>query len=362
MKKLLVLITGCFLLMFATSSVKAGDTSAGAQAGSKSWAGLNFSQIIEGGEASDEITYRSYIQAHPNVEQMIPPRAMHVKGMEIWREELEIPCQKLIRSMDKLEKLMEKSGDIFQPESLHPMCLPANQDPIKPLANLPKGKNDKNLWSFSYDTGKNCYLKTAIIRALSIAKDNTMTRRALIRFRPMLNPANAGNAFGKSAGASLIEGTTALAFAPGAQFGKSESIVYIRWKIFIDCYNDGPVLPEAKPKNKGPFTIFFNGNGLDSNAIQKNIEWLGKKWPVVRDKRVEFIAFGLPESNPVATERLARQAMIKIGAALANNGISEKELENTFSYNSDAIKKQASITSLQKRNLTGFIKINIINK
>ena len=178
----------------------------------------------------------------------------------------------------------------------------------------------------------------------------------------MLNPANAGNAFGKSVGASMIEGTTALAFAPGAQMGKSESIVYIRWKIYVDCYNDGPVLLKAKkikPVNNGPFAIFFNNNGLDSNAIQKNIEWLGKKWPVIRDKRIEFIAFGLPESNPVTMEKLARQSMIKIGAALANNGISEKELKNTFSYNSDVIKKQASVTSLQKRNLTGFVKISI---
>jgi len=362
MKNIYIFIT--FIVMAVYSFANADqsvDLNTSANANQTLVGGIQ-SITFNSGKSTDVMTYRNYIQVHPNIELPIPPRTMYVKDIQVWREEIKISCQKL-SSIDKIESLMKKTGDIFQPASQIFLCLEQNQDPIKLLTELPKTKSDDNLGSFSYDSGKNCYLKTAIIRALSIAKAKTMTRRVLVRYHPMLNPVNTGTSFGNSNGLSGIEGTTAWAFAPGAQFGKSESMVYIRWKIYVDCYNDGPVVvsksSQKKPNNLS--AIFFNDNGFDSSAIQKNIEWLGRRWPEIKKRNlaVEFIGLGIPEYGIANSEQIAHIAMTKIGTNLVVSGIPATELEKSFIYKSDVINKTSLINQIKNKGWDGFVKINI---
>ena len=226
------------------------------------------SQYDIGGSGDDTSEYISTFSGFPGIVRQLAPRALYdpKKESSVWRERRELRWDELYHNLKKIENLMEKSGDIFQSTS-RPKTVGKNSDNVNILTKIPQGINDRELWSFQIQSPINGFHRETINRAVSIAKLVTGTRRVLVLQYGMLNPWNAGNAWGSNNAASWIDGG-AFAVAPGVQMGKSQSLVYQRQMITVYCYNDSdnsptPIsTPVARNTSKN-FSFLFGPNGID---------------------------------------------------------------------------------------------------
>lgn len=182
-----------------------------------------------------DVTYRSYIQL-PNTctELPIPPQPMFIDyKWQTWLEKTVFKNQELY-TREEIEQFLSENKDIiqFSGKMIGERIAPE----VKLLADMPK--NSIKIFSLELEGPANGALDESISRAVSIAHIRYKANRLHIRVRLKLNPKNAGNAVGAKAGASMLEGTMALAFAAGPQFGDSESRVYDIYQVKVDAYMD----------------------------------------------------------------------------------------------------------------------------
>lgn len=182
-----------------------------------------------------EVTYKSYIQLpYVGTELPIPPEPIYVDyKWQTWLEKTVFKNAELY-SVEEIEKFLSENKDIIQ--FTGKLIGEKTADEVRLLADMPK--NGRKIFSIELEGPENGALDELILRAISIAHNMYKANILHVRARLKLNPKNAGNAVGARVGASLIEGETALAFAAGPQFGKSESRIYDIYQVKVDAYMD----------------------------------------------------------------------------------------------------------------------------
>jgi hypothetical protein len=359
MKKLLLVI----ILVLAVCGIAKAETAVDTDVANQliqSQEGGQQNLIINYPEKQD-VTYRSYIQL-PNTcaELPIPPQPIYIDyKWQTWLEKTVFKNEELY-SEEEIKQFLSENKDIIQ------FSGKLIGERIAPEVRLLNGipKDGIKMFSVELEGPANGALDESVLRANSIAHIIYKANRIHIRVRLKLNPKNAGNAVGAKAGASMLEGTMAMAFAAGPQVGESESRVYDIYQIKVDGYNDGPIISakapiqETKKENKLNI-VFFNKNGLDDGAIGKNINWLEENWDTILKKRgkIEFLAITPPECEEA--EKAARETMIKVGSGLREKGYDEKTLESIFRYKAKAATGE-QIEYLKNKGFDGVVLINII--
>lgn len=266
----------------------------------------------------------STMSAIPSTPHHLSPRALHDPGLKRtpWREVRKVRFSQLYHNMEELKEMLKKDGDIVQRPKVA-YSVGQNADDIVILHEIPQGENDQLLLPLVLDTPDNGMTFEGVIRAVSLVKHYTGTRRVLISTESLLNSINASSASAINAGISPVFTDASGLFSSGRTDGGGEALVYKRTKIYVYAYNNGsstsrisqPAKNPQPAKEEGQIISFPFANlmtidnpGFKKVAQKINNIWRGNGTITIQGKGIEGVDSRIIEESTInASAGIARQ-------------------------------------------------------